>query len=147
MKGKWSIRKMQSKDLDRILEMEKSLFASPWSRDSFEAELVRNGGLCLVAEAGDAISGYAVGWSAADELHIANLAVHPDWRRRGMGRALIKALLDGFSGLAWAGLEVRKSNAPAIALYESMGFRKYGLRKNYYAEEKEDAVLMELRDQ
>ncbi len=144
MNGDWAIRKMRARDLDRICEMEKTLFASPWSRESFMAELSRKGGLSVVAEEEGTVFGYAVGWSAADELHIANLAVHPHRQRRGMGRGLLRALLEGFEGLAWAGLEVRESNAPAIALYQSMGFRKTGLRKNYYAEEKENAILMEM---
>ena len=144
MKRDWAVRKMRARDLDRICEMERMLFASPWSRESFTAELERKGGLSVVAEEDGTVFGYAVGWSVADELHIANLAVHPDRRRRGMGRRLLSALLKGFEGIAWAGLEVRRSNAPAIALYQSMGFRKTGLRKNYYVEEKEDAVLMEM---
>jgi ribosomal-protein-alanine N-acetyltransferase len=144
MNRKWTIRKMQAGDLDRICEIERTCFAGPWSRESFESELKRNGGLAVVAETESGAAGYAVGWSAADELHIANLAVHPEWRRKGMGRGLLKALLNGFSGLTWAGLEVRESNTAAIALYQGMGFRKSKIRKNYYAEEKEDAVLMEM---
>jgi ribosomal-protein-alanine N-acetyltransferase len=144
MKTGWTVRKMRACDLDRICEMEKMLFASPWSRQSFMAELGRKGGLAVVAEEEGTVFGYAVGWSVADELHIANLAVHPDRQRLGIGRGLLRALLEGFEGLAWAGLEVRESNAPAIALYQSMGFKKTGLRKNYYAEEKENAVLMEM---
>jgi ribosomal-protein-alanine N-acetyltransferase len=139
----WIIRKALASDLDRIVEIENSLFLSPWSRRSFESELIRPGGIVLTAEADCRPIGYAIGWCVADEIHIANLGVHPDWQKRGVGQALMETLMRNFPEAAWAGLEVRSSNIGAIGLYRKLGFRKTGVRKKYYAEEGEDAVLME----
>ena len=139
----WIIREATASDLDPIVEIENSLFLSPWSRQSFESELVRPGGIVLTAEADRRPIGYAIGWCVADEIHIANLGVHPEWQNRGVGRALLETLLRSCPEAAWAGLEVRSSNAAAIGLYSKLGFRKSGIRKKYYVEEGEDAVLME----
>lgn len=143
MNANWRIRKTAVSDLDGILEIEKASFMAPWSRRAFESELVRPGGISLTAEVDFRPIGYAMGWFVTDELHIANLAVHPEWRRQGVGESLLNALFDASSDAVWAGLEVRQSNAAAIALYQKSGFVKTGLRKKYYTDEGEDAVLME----
>jgi len=144
MMPEWTLRKTSAPDLDRIVEIEKAVFADPWSRKAFEFELTRPGGIFLTAEAEDRTVGYAVGWAVSDEIHVANLAVDPARRRKGIGRALLVALLGSHPAAAWAGLEVRRSNGAAIALYEKFGFRQVGVRKRYYVEEGEDAILMEM---
>ena len=80
-------------------------------------------------------------WLIADEVHIANIAVHPDWRKQGIGKKLMQEAIRGTAGVSWIGLEVRRSNRIARKMYEKMGFRKVGTRKKYYAEEGEDAIL------
>jgi ribosomal-protein-alanine N-acetyltransferase len=142
MNPDWTIRDMTESDLVSVLGIEQVSFASPWSRNAFAAELRRPGGLCLVAERGFEPIGYAVAWRVADEIHIANLAVHPDRQRRGVAESLMNVLLARCSGAVWAGLEVRESNTRARRLYRKLGFREDGIRKGYYAEEGEDAVLM-----
>jgi [ribosomal protein S18]-alanine N-acetyltransferase len=139
----WIIRDTADSDLEEILKMENALFAVPWSRKAFEAEISRFGGIRLTAEAESGPIGYAVAWCVAGEVHIANLAVHPAWQKKGVGQSLLRELLARCPESEWAGLEVRRSNAAAIALYRKLGFRETGVRKNYYAEEREDAILME----
>jgi [ribosomal protein S18]-alanine N-acetyltransferase len=124
-------------------------FASPWTRQSFLFDLHDNPfAHSLVARPGPggAVIGYGCTWQVHEELRINNIAVHPDWRGRSIGRALLRRmLLDGRqAGCRVALLEVRPSNAPARALYESEGFAQIGRRKNYYRAEREDALILAL---
>ena len=136
------IRPMRASDLDTVLEIEQLSFVSPWSWDSFKQELVKSYGLCYIAEKDEQVVGYAIAWRIEDELHIANVAVHPDYRRRGIGQSLINFLLEGNKSVPWTGLEVRRGNTAARALYKKLGFQEVGIRRNYYEAEGEDAVLM-----
>jgi [ribosomal protein S18]-alanine N-acetyltransferase len=136
------IRRMAEPDLDSVLILESQCFLTPWSRRSFEAELMKPYGIPLVFTAGGEICGYIVAWRIGDELHIANLAVRPGLRRNGIAETLLRHVLDSETGVSWIGLEVRASNAPARALYRKFGFGEAGIRKGYYADEGEDAIVM-----
>jgi len=140
-------RRMRRVDLEQILVLEKQLFASPWSREMFEEELrEKNHVLALVLEDAGTIAGYLIAYLVADEVHIANIGAATDRQRRGIGQWMMRNLLDQAEkdGFTLAHLEVRRSNRAAIALYEKLGFRIVGVRKNYYQQEKEDALLMTL---
>lgn len=138
------IRSMEYKDLDSIIDLEHKCFSLPWTKGMFMDELANPNALYLVLEFEDRICGYAGMWQILNEGHITNVAVHPDYQRRGFGRLLIKSLIryareNGIEALT---LEVRVSNLPAISLYESMGFMVEGRRKRYYSDNKEDAYIM-----
>ena len=142
------IRPMVEADLDQVRAIETLSFHSPWSRRSFEKELRKEYGEPAVAVADGRVVGYVIVWLIADEIHIANVAVHPAWRRKGVGERLIREALMYKEGFSWVGLEVRDSNAAARALYRKLGFQEVGIRENYYVHEGADAVLMvkELED-
>jgi [ribosomal protein S18]-alanine N-acetyltransferase len=120
------------------------VFADPWSTQDFRDCIAF--ALFLVAEAEDKILGYVVALDAADEGEILNLAVAEDGRRRGLGRALVAAIVGALTerGVRQVYLEVRESNAPARALYSEFGFREVGRRKAYYRRPVEDAMVLRL---
>jgi len=136
-------------DLDAIDEIERHSFATPWPRSTFEAELTRDVGRLDVARAAT-ILGFCNYWIVADhqahggEVHILAIATHPDHRRAGVAAALLgHALAQGRAAHAsLATLEVRRGNTPAIALYERAGFRTVHVRKQYYQDNGEDALVM-----
>lgn len=146
--GSVGLRPAEEADLDAVADLERRSFSHPWSRDAFVAELRNVRSSLWVAEhrrpAGPALVGYLCRWIVEDEAQVLNVTIHPSWRRRGLGRWMLeRALLDAVGrGARRATLEVRRHNAPAIALYERMGFRRVGERKNYYGPG-EDALLME----
>lgn len=141
------LRSMDQNDLDSILDVEHSCFSIPWTRGMFEDELYNPNAIYLVALVNDTIVGYAGMWKILDEGHITNVAVHPDYRRNGLGKRLIQGLIlkSKILGLKALTLEVRRSNEPAISLYEGFGFRVEGLRKKYYSDNNEDALIMWLK--
>lgn len=146
--GSVELRPAEDSDLDAVADLERRSFSHPWSRDAFVAELRNVRSSLWVAEhrwpAGVDLVGYLCRWIVEDEAQVLNVTIHPSWRRRGLGRWLLeRALVDAVRrGARRATLEVRRHNAPAIALYERMGFRRVGERKNYYGPG-EDALLME----
>jgi len=143
-KQKVQLREMKAEDVDSILEIERLSFLTPWSRDSFEAEL-RNGlAKYVVAEVDGRIAGYGGMWIVLDEGHITNIAVHPDYRGQKLGERITQALLDiaGESKADAVTLEVRTSNEPARNLYRKLGFVESGIRKGYYTDSGEDAIIM-----
>jgi ribosomal-protein-alanine N-acetyltransferase len=139
-----TVRAMTEADLDRVMDLEQAIFSSPWRRSFFVADVARPGGLCVVAEEGGEVVGYAVAWGS-EEVHLANLAVEPAVRGKGVGDALIRAVLDyGRRRSAESVyLEVRQSNSVARRFYARHGFVPTYLRKGYY-ENGEDAIIMEL---
>ena len=126
-----------------VAALEKLCFADPWSLSSIASELNNPLALWLVAvEDGDLI-GYIGSQSVMGESDMMNVAVHPDHRRKGLGEMLVLALCEALSGENTSlALEVRSSNAPAISLYEKLGFVQVGLRRNYYRNPKEDALIL-----
>ena len=141
-----SIDKMRPSDLDEVVAIERASFTMPWSRGAFLYEIEQNRvARCLVVREDGHLVGYLCVWEVADELHITNIAVHPEARRRGIGRQLLGEVLTDARrrGLRLVALEVRPSNAEARALYESFGFRVVGRRRGYYYDTGEDALVME----
>lgn len=136
-------------DLEAIDEIERHSFAQPWPRDAFDAEFARDIARIDVAR-GPSVIGFCNYWIVADpagldgEVHIHAIATHPDHRRAGVGAALLgHALAQGrMAHCRRAALEVRRGNAPAIALYERAGFRTVHVRKHYYQDNGEDALVM-----
>ncbi len=138
--------RLKEEDLDAVLKIEQASFPVPWTRGMFEQELRISTSHFFVAKAlpGKEIVGYAGYWQVVDELHLINIAVQPEYRRQGLGKHLLFYILyDGKRlGLKKATLEVRASNLAAQRLYEQLGFKNIALRKNYYADNLEDAVIM-----
>jgi ribosomal-protein-alanine N-acetyltransferase len=134
-------------DLPRVLAIERESFASPWTEDNFRHEIESNPlAWNLVAERGGELAGFVCAYLVADELMINDIAVETTQRRSGIGRALLRQLLDGARarGCRRATLEVRPTNAAARRLYEDFGFTVVGHRRGYYADTGEDALLMVL---
>ena len=132
------------------VRIEQVSFPTPWSYDAFISELKLRNTKALVAllsaEEGERVAGYILGRFAADEMEITNLAVHPELRRRGIARALLWHLVERVRsrGIKKIFLEVRENNKPAIRLYEKFGFKKVGIRRGYYVDTGEDALVMRL---
>lgn len=143
-------RELSIGDIDAIVRIERSSFDTPWSRRQFEDEFNnRDLTLPVGAEWNGRLIAYAFLWIILDECHLANIAVDPEWRRKGIGRALLGRTIEIARERKCVKmmLEVRKSNRSAIGLYEQFGFHKVGIRKHYYRDgflRTEDAVLMNL---
>ncbi|MFA4016516.1 MAG: hypothetical protein RUDDFDWM_001626 [Candidatus Fervidibacterota bacterium] len=141
------IEPMHISDLDEVLAIENASFSQPWTRNMFEDDLLYSERTCyIVARLHGRVVGYAGMWLIGDEAHITTIAVHPDFRRRGIGNTLMRSLLLEAMrrGARWATLEVRASNKPAQQLYMKWGFKVVGIRRNYYSNPQEDALVLEL---
>jgi ribosomal-protein-alanine N-acetyltransferase len=139
---------MVESDLDEVLPIERVSFATPWTRAAFSYEIEQNKvARCTAMRSAGRVVGYVCLWEIGHEIHITNLAVHPEWRRRGVGRRLLAfAMAEGIArGVTLAFLEVRPSNAQALKLYEGLGFQVIGRRTGYYFDTGEDALVMEAR--
>ena len=138
------IRRMTMADVDGVAAVEAATFPTPWSRDAFASEMKNVAARYLVAEKDGKIIGFAGAWIILDESHITNIAVYKEERGQGIGRKLTEGLMQYLSnlGAAYATLEVRKSNEVAQNLYKSLGFIKLGVRKRYYEDNGEDALIM-----
>jgi len=138
------IRALELGDLGDIEEIERSAYPTPWSRSMFASELAKPTSICLGAFEGDELVGYVINSRYVDAWHIMNVAVAPARQRRGIASALLERLFEltrnderrGFT------LEVRVSNEAAIRLYESLGFEARGVRRGYYTDNREDALIM-----
>ena len=133
-------------DLDGVIEVESESFTNPWTREMYVSEL-RNRSVChiLVVRSDERPGvGFCAFWLIADEIHINNLAIHPGFRKRGLGTALVRTVLSeaGTLGARRATLEVRASNVSARQLYERHGFRLTATRRGYYTNPIEDALIL-----
>ena len=138
------IELMTADHVPQIAELEKICFNDPWSEKSIASELDNRLSLWLVAMDGDRVTGYVGSQSVLGETDMMNIAVHPDFRRRGIAEELVMKLVEELKvrGNHSLMLEVRVSNDPARNLYEKLGFQQVGLRKNYYRNPKEDACIL-----
>jgi [ribosomal protein S18]-alanine N-acetyltransferase len=139
-------RLIAASELDGILALDALCFHRPWTRTEYERELADPARCFLYVARDDAgtIVAYCSFWRIFDEIHLNNFAVHPQWRRRGLGRALLTHVLAEAAaiGAPKATLEVRASNTPAIALYEAGGFVRAAVRPAYYTHPIEDALIL-----
>ena len=130
--------------LDAVVAIERDGFVDPWRRKDFEDAIGRRNSYSLVCLNGNRVVAYAVGFLAPNEYHLANLAVHPAFRRRGIGRRFLEAVLKGLPArnVDVVTLEVRVSNLSAISLYRKLGFRTVAIRQGYYTSPAEDALVL-----
>ena len=140
-------RRLSVRDLSAVEEIERLSYATPWSRSMFAGELAKPSSVSLGAcdaDAGDVLVGYLVISRYVDAWHIMNVAVAPSYRRSGIATQLLEELFRLTANDARRGytLEVRVSNTPAIALYERLGFEATGVRRGYYTDNREDALIM-----
>ncbi|HEY7002661.1 MAG TPA: ribosomal protein S18-alanine N-acetyltransferase [Gaiellaceae bacterium] len=139
------IRRLTLHDLDDIIDIENAVYPTPWSRSMFAGELAKPSSLSLGAFDEDwRLIAYLIVSRYDDAWHIMNVAVHPESRRQGVASRLLDELFDLTAGGSRRGytLEVRVSNATAIALYERFGFEPSGIRRGYYTDNREDALIM-----
>lgn len=144
-KLKIDISPMTGEDIEAVYDIECLSFKTPWSLESFKTEIYRNSAAkYLVAKLDGKVVGYAGMWIILDEGHITNIAIHPEHRGKKIGDALVKALIElaKENGVSRMTLEVRTSNWPAINLYKKHGFCECGVRKGYYQDSGEDALIM-----
>ena len=138
------ITEMKAQHVPQVAELEKLCFSMPWSENSIAHELTTDYSFWLVAEDDGIVAGYIGSQIAFPEADVMNVAVRPEYRRRGIGEILVEALTTHLRNIDCESLtlEVRASNAPAIALYEKLGFQQVGRRPNYYRDPKEDALIL-----
>ena len=139
-----SIERMTSSDLEQVVEIENQSFSDPWTKDNFVSESNNQVTLFLVAKSNQRVIGYACVWIIIDEVHIGNLAVASEYRKKGIGEKLLKEVFKQAEekNAKFATLEVRASNSAAINLYKKYGFVEERKRKNYYRNPIEDALVM-----
>lgn len=141
------VRPMAEQDLDDVMAVELSVYQFPWTRRIF-LDCLRVGYSCLVGEVNGTIAGYVIMSSAADEAHVLNLCVAPEFQGQGLGKRLLLEAMDTAqgSGVQTLFLEVRPSNQRAKKLYDQLGFNEIGIRKDYYPAEdgREDAIILAL---
>jgi ribosomal-protein-alanine N-acetyltransferase len=137
------IRRLAYADLPQVIAIERRAFVTPWSLAMFVLELSKPGGVCLAAVEANRIVGFCI-CSRYDRVwHLMNVAIDPAHRRRGLATALLRELIERVGAdEARVTLEVRRSNSGAIELYEAFGFRAAGLRRRYYQDNGEDALIM-----
>lgn len=135
---------MSKKDINDVLEVSSLSLKETWSKESYKKELENPMAKYLVAEVDNKVIGFAGLWKICDEGHITNIAVHPNYRGNGIGSKLVESLINNSN--SWyinsLTLEVRSSNIVAQNLYKKYGFEQEGIRKNYYSDNKEDAIIM-----
>lgn len=142
--NEYIIRQMDKKDIEQVERIEKEIFSIPWSAHSFEDAAMTKENIYLVCECNGAIAGYCGLWTVLGEGNITNMAVDKEYRKKGIGEALMKEMekrgrqkdVDIFF------LEVRQSNAAARRLYDKMGYKEIGTRKRFYERPVEDAIVM-----
>lgn len=139
-----TFREMLVEDLDQVMDIEEALFSVPWTREGFLTYLMKKDTMFFVVEEKDHILGYCSMMTVLDEGDILNVAVRKDRQKEGIGQFLVDSVLRiaGMQGIKLIHLEVREGNGTARRLYERLGFKEDGLRKNYYENPVENAVLM-----
>ncbi len=142
----WAVEAMKETDLDEVLDIEAASFTNPWTRPMFEQELLNTGvayGYVLRTPEWR-VAAFCTVWVVADELHVNNLAVRPECRGAGVGRALLESVIGAAVSLGArrATLEVRRANRAALKLYERLGFSVVAVRKDYYTNPVEDALIL-----
>jgi ribosomal-protein-alanine N-acetyltransferase len=138
------IRRLTLDDLPDVEGIEQRAYRTPWSRSMFASELSKKTSICLGAFEGDRLIGYIVNSRYVDAWHVMNVAVDPDFQRRGIATRLLERLFElsvDDDGRGYT-LEVRVSNSGAIHLYERLGFERHGIRRGYYTDNREDALIM-----
>ncbi|UQF81832.1 MAG: ribosomal protein S18-alanine N-acetyltransferase [Mogibacterium diversum] len=144
-KAKIRVRIAKSSDLDDIYELDVQTFAMPWSKEALSYDILENdNAFVIVAEYEGEFAGYADIWTVLDEADLNSIAVRVDFRRKGIGDAIMLAMTEMLpaNGVATINLEVRVSNMPAIKLYKKYGFKECGVRPGYYLDNGEDALIM-----
>ena len=144
-KAKIRVRIAKSSDLDDIYDLDVQTFAMPWSKEALSYDILENdNAFVIVAEYEGEFAGYADIWTVLDEADLNSIAVRVDFRRKGIGDAIMLAMTEMLSanGVATINLEVRVSNMPAIKLYKKYGFNECGVRPGYYLDNGEDALIM-----
>lgn len=144
-KTKIRVRIAKSSDLDDIYELDVQTFAMPWSKEALSYDILENdNAFVIVAEYEGEFAGYADIWTVLDEADLNSIAVRVDFRSKGIGDAIMLAMIEmlSTSGVATINLEVRVSNMPAIKLYKKYGFNECGVRPGYYLDNGEDALIM-----
>jgi ribosomal-protein-alanine N-acetyltransferase len=138
------IRPLGLSDLNAIDAIEQRAYRTPWSRSMFASELAKSSSVCLGAYDGARLIGYVVNSRYVDAWHVMNVAVDPDYQRRGIATRLLERLFEVTRDDQRRGytLEVRVSNDEAIGLYEKLGFARQGIRRAYYTDNREDALIM-----
>jgi len=138
------VKRMTLQDIRGVWDIEQLSFVTPWSLEALEKELDNERALYLVAELAGKVIGYVGCWVILEEAHITNVAVHPDYRQKKIATLLLIALEEELRelGVESLTLEVRVSNQVAQSLYAQRGFRPLGLRKKYYTDNDEDALIM-----
>jgi len=138
------IRRLTLAELPEIEVIEQRAYHTPWSRSMFASELAKGTSICLGAFEGDRLVGYIVNSRYVDAWHVMNVAVDPEFQRRGIASRLLERLFEltvDDDGRGYT-LEVRVSNKEAIKLYEKLGFERHGIRRGYYTDNREDALIM-----
>jgi len=138
------IRRLKLADLGSIEQVEKRAYRTPWSRSMFASELSKATSICLGAFEAEHLVGYVINSRYVDAWHVMNVAVDPDFQHRGIATRLLERLFELTAGDEKRGytLEVRVSNNDAIRLYEKLGFERHGIRRGYYTDNREDALIM-----
>ena len=138
------IRILELRDLSAIERIEQKAYPTPWSRSMFASELAKPTSICLGAFEGPDLVGYVINSRYVDAWHVMNVAVDPEHQRRGVATALLERLFEVTRDDERRGytLEVRVSNEDAITLYEKLGFESRGIRRGYYTDNREDALIM-----
>jgi ribosomal-protein-alanine N-acetyltransferase len=145
--GEFLVRPMQPEDIPAVMEIDRDSFPNPWPENTYRYELRENRAshlLVIQSREPSGIVGVGGYWLVVDEAHISTFAVRPEWRNRGVGSVLLNGILRQAAGLgaASAMLEVRAGNLVAQSLYRKFGFTNVGIRKEYYKDNGEDALLM-----
>ena len=145
MVDSYVFRYMRDEDIDQVLEVEHASFTTPWSREAFYNEIHKNKfAVYIVLEDDNKIIGYCGTWVVIDEAHVTNVAILPGYRGKKLGEALMNKLMSVSRemGARTMTLEVRVTNHVAQSLYRKLGFQNGGIRKNYYSDNQEDALIM-----